>query len=44
MAMIEARIWKDSDSVDIHIKEEDYNKLLFFCDRNGLSLYRLKGE
>lgn len=42
--MMEVRIYKDSDSVDIHIKEEDYSKLLFFCDRNGLSLYRLKGE
>lgn len=44
MAMIKARIWNGSDSVDIYIKEEDYSKLLFFCDRNGLSLYRLKGE
>lgn len=42
--MIEARIWKGGDSVDIHIKEEDYSKLLYFCDRNGFSLYRVKGE
>lgn len=42
--MIEVRIWNGSDSVDIHIKEEDYSKLLFFCTRNELDLYRIKGE
>lgn len=42
--MIKVRIWNGGDSVDIYIKEEDYDKLLFFCARNELNLYKIKGE